>query len=68
MSIGNEHTDASVCRRYGGDGMKNGLATSLYFTAAPNDENDVLFGNLTANRNELLMKDQAHSPHEYVAI
>jgi uncharacterized protein (TIGR03118 family) len=33
---------------FGGDTTNNGLATTLYFTAGPNDENDGLFGNLTA--------------------
>jgi uncharacterized protein (TIGR03118 family) len=33
---------------FGGDAANNGLATSLYFTAGPNDENDGLLGSLTA--------------------
>ena len=33
---------------FGGDTTNNGLATTLYFTAGPNDEADGLFGNLTA--------------------
>ena len=33
---------------FGGDATNNGLATSLYFSAGPNDENDGLFGTLTA--------------------
>jgi uncharacterized protein (TIGR03118 family) len=33
---------------FGGDATNNGLATSLYFTAGPNDESDGLLGNLTA--------------------
>jgi len=33
---------------FGGDGAKNGLATQLFFTAGPNDENDGLYGNITA--------------------
>jgi uncharacterized protein (TIGR03118 family) len=33
---------------FGGDGAKNGLATELFFTAGPNDENDGLFGKITA--------------------
>jgi hypothetical protein len=33
---------------FGGDAANNGLATSLYFTAGPNDENDGLLGNLSA--------------------
>jgi len=31
---------------FGGDAPRNGLATSLYFTAGPNDENDGLFGTI----------------------
>jgi uncharacterized protein (TIGR03118 family) len=34
---------------FGGDATNNGLATSLYFTAGPNDEANGLFGQLTAN-------------------
>jgi uncharacterized protein (TIGR03118 family) len=37
---------------FGGDATNNGLATSLYFTAGPNDENDGLLGNLTAVASE----------------
>jgi uncharacterized protein (TIGR03118 family) len=33
---------------FGGDAPKNGLATSLYFTAGPNDEADGVVGQLTA--------------------
>ena len=33
---------------FGGNATNNGLATSLYFTAGPNDESDGLLGNLTA--------------------
>jgi uncharacterized protein (TIGR03118 family) len=33
---------------FAGDSVNNGMATTLYFTAGPNDENDGLFGNLTA--------------------
>ncbi len=33
---------------FGGDATLNGLATTLFFTAGPNDESDGLFGNLTA--------------------
>ena len=33
---------------FGGDQTNNGLATSLYFTAGPNDEKNGLFGNITA--------------------
>ena len=33
---------------FGGDSTNNGMATTLYFTAGPNDEADGLFGNLTA--------------------
>jgi uncharacterized protein (TIGR03118 family) len=32
---------------FGGDGAKNGLATELFFTAGPNDENDGLYGKIT---------------------
>jgi len=32
---------------FGGDGAKNGLATELFFTAGPNDENDGLYGGIT---------------------
>ncbi len=37
---------------FGGDATNNGLATSLYFTAGPNDEANGLFGNLTADPTE----------------
>jgi uncharacterized protein (TIGR03118 family) len=37
---------------FGGDATNNGLATSLYFTAGPNDEANGLFGQLTANAAE----------------
>lgn len=33
---------------FGGNTTNNGLATTLYFTAGPNDEANGLFGNLTA--------------------
>jgi hypothetical protein len=33
---------------FGGDSTNDGMATSLYFTAGPNDEADGLFGTLTA--------------------
>jgi len=33
---------------FGGDATRNGLAISLYFTAGPNDENDGLFGTISA--------------------
>jgi uncharacterized protein (TIGR03118 family) len=33
---------------FGGDGAKNGLATQLFFTAGPNDENDGLYGAITS--------------------
>jgi uncharacterized protein (TIGR03118 family) len=33
---------------FGGDTVRNGLATELFFTAGPNDENDGLFGKITA--------------------
>ena len=33
---------------FAGDSDHNGLATQLYFTAGPNDENDGLFGKITA--------------------
>lgn len=32
---------------FGGDSANNGLATELFFTAGPNDENDGLFGKIT---------------------
>jgi uncharacterized protein (TIGR03118 family) len=32
---------------FGGDGVKNGLATELFFTAGPNDESDGLYGGIT---------------------
>ncbi len=38
---------------FGGDGAKNGLATELFFTAGPNDENDGLFGKITPVGTEL---------------
>lgn len=37
---------------FGGDGGHSGLATELFFTAGPNDENDGLFGKLTATPSE----------------
>ncbi|MGC2194030.1 MAG: TIGR03118 family protein [Terriglobales bacterium] len=37
---------------FGGDSTNNGLATSLYFTAGPNDEADGLLGTLTAISSE----------------
>ena len=37
---------------FGGDAANDGLATSLYFTAGPNDEGDGLLGNLTAVASE----------------
>ena len=33
---------------FGGDATLNGPATTLFFTAGPNDESDGLFGKLTA--------------------
>ena len=33
---------------FAGDSANNGLGTTLYFTAGPNDENDGLFGKITA--------------------
>jgi uncharacterized protein (TIGR03118 family) len=33
---------------FAGDNARNGLATELYFTAGPNDENDGLFGKISA--------------------
>jgi uncharacterized protein (TIGR03118 family) len=33
---------------FAGDNAKNGVATQLYFTAGPNDENDGLFGKIAA--------------------
>ena len=33
---------------FAGDSANNGLATNLYFTAGPHDENDGLFGRITA--------------------
>lgn len=33
---------------FGGDNARSGLATDLYFTAGPNDENDGLFGKISA--------------------
>lgn len=33
---------------FAGDNARNGLATDMYFTAGPNDENDGLFGKITA--------------------
>jgi hypothetical protein len=33
---------------FGGDATNDGMATSLYFTAGPNDESDGVLGNLTA--------------------
>ncbi len=38
---------------FGGDTVRNGLATELFFTAGPNDENDGLFGKITAVSTEL---------------
>jgi uncharacterized protein (TIGR03118 family) len=38
---------------FGGDTVRNGLATELFFTAGPNDENDGLFGKVTAVSTEL---------------
>jgi uncharacterized protein (TIGR03118 family) len=32
---------------FGGDAARNGLATELFFTAGPNDENDGLYGKIT---------------------
>jgi uncharacterized protein (TIGR03118 family) len=43
---------------FGGDSTNNGLATSLYFTAGPNDEGDGLFGTLTAVSSEQLGNSQ----------
>jgi uncharacterized protein (TIGR03118 family) len=33
---------------FGGDAARDGLATELFFTAGPNDENDGLYGKITA--------------------
>jgi hypothetical protein len=33
---------------FAADNAKSGLANELYFTAGPNDENDGVFGKLTA--------------------
>ena len=38
--------------QFGGDTVNNGLATSLFFTAGPNDENDGLFGMIAATSAE----------------
>jgi len=43
---------------FGGDSTNNGLATTLYFTAGPNDEADGLFGNLTPVSSEQLGNSQ----------
>ncbi len=43
---------------FGGDSTNNGLATSLYFTAGPNDEGDGLLGTLTAVSSEQLGNSQ----------
>jgi uncharacterized protein (TIGR03118 family) len=43
---------------FGGDATNNGLATSLYFTAGPNDESDGLLGQLTAISAEQLGNSQ----------
>jgi len=37
---------------FAGNGASNGLATELYFTAGPNDENDGVFGKITATAAE----------------
>jgi uncharacterized protein (TIGR03118 family) len=37
---------------FGGDAMRNGLATELFFTAGPNDESNGLFGKITAAATE----------------
>jgi uncharacterized protein (TIGR03118 family) len=37
---------------FAGDSSKNGIATELYFTAGPNDENDGVFGKLAATPTE----------------
>ena len=37
---------------FAGDGTVNGSPTDLYFTAGPNDENDGLFGKITATAAE----------------
>jgi uncharacterized protein (TIGR03118 family) len=37
---------------FGGDNAKNGLATELFFTAGPNDENDGLYGKITPAASE----------------
>jgi uncharacterized protein (TIGR03118 family) len=38
---------------FGGDNVRNGLATELFFTAGPNDESDGLFGKITPTASEL---------------
>jgi uncharacterized protein (TIGR03118 family) len=43
---------------FGGDSTNNGMATSLFFTAGPNDEADGLFGQLTAVSAEQLGNSQ----------
>jgi uncharacterized protein (TIGR03118 family) len=37
---------------FAGDGTNSGLATELYFTAGANDENDGIFGKITATSSE----------------
>lgn len=37
---------------FGGNSANNGLATELFFTAGPNDENDGLFGKITPSSTE----------------
>ncbi len=37
---------------FGGNAANNGSSTELFFTAGPNDENDGLFGKLTATNSE----------------
>lgn len=38
---------------FAGGAARNGASTDLYFTAGPNDENDGLFGKITASNSEL---------------
>jgi uncharacterized protein (TIGR03118 family) len=38
---------------FGGGATRNGASTDLFFTAGPNDENDGLFGKITASNSEL---------------
>jgi hypothetical protein len=45
-------------RNFGDDSTNNGMATSLFFTAGPNDEAAGLFGQLTAVSSEQLGNSQ----------